>query len=208
MRFCGVDAFRNDSAGYALWELEVAKASKQANEQNKHPVQRFRGQALVWLYSQLWVQVVVCKFSLWRMVFRYFIRSWARAQAGLAYFGQGIIPPFSSYLFKVSGQDVFLLPFEHNSKCKLDCLAPLLAVTIILCWHQSPLNGSDLWGLKNRDFPALNRPLFSCPLPAKLQENDDDDGRHVGTILADGQWIYVTATLLGSAIKHKCTLLN
>lgn len=102
----------------------------------------------------------------------------------------------------------FLLPFEHNSKCKLDCLAPLLAVTIILCWHQSPLNGSDLWGLKNRLFPALNRPLFSCPLPAKLQENDDDDGRHVGTILADGQWIYVTATLLGSAIKHKCTLLN
>lgn len=78
----------------------------------------------------------------------------------------------------------FLLPFEHNSKCKLDCLAPLLAVTIILCWHQSPLNGSDLWGLKNRLFPALNHPLFSCPLPAKLQENDDDDGRHVGTILA------------------------
>lgn len=180
--------------------------SKQANEQNKHPVQRFRGQVLVWLYSQLWVQVVVCKFSLWRMVFRYFIRNWVRAHAGLACFGQGIIPPFSSYLFKVSEQDVFLLPFECNSKCKLDCLAPLLAVTIILCWHQPPLNGSDLWGLKNRLSPALNRPLFSCPLPAKLQENDD--GRHVGTILADGQRIYVTATLLGSAIKRKCTLLN
>lgn len=183
--------------------------SKQANTQNKHPVQRFRGQASVWLYSQLWVQVVVCKCSLWRLVFRYFIRSWVRARAGPAYFGQGVIPPVSSYLFKVSGQNVFCSFFvAFNSKCKLDCLAPLLAVTIILCRHQSPLNGSDMWGLKNRLFPASNRPLFSCPLPAKLQVNDDDDGRHVGTILADGQLMYVTATLLGSAIKHKHTLLN
>lgn len=127
MRFCGVDAFRNDSAGYALWELEVAKASKQANEQNKHPVQRFRGQALVWLYSQLWVQVVVCKFSLWRMVFRYFIRSWVRARAGLAYFGQGIIPPFSSYLFKVSGQDVFFC-------CLLSIIQNVNWIVWHLCW--------------------------------------------------------------------------
>lgn len=45
----------------------------------------------------------------------------------------------------------------------------------------------------------------SCPLPAKLRvdDDDDDDGSHVGTTLADGQLI-----LLGSAIKHKRTLLN
>lgn len=104
--------------------------SKQANTQNKHPVQRFRGQASVWLYSQLWVQVVVCKCSLWRLVFRYFIRSWVRARAGPAYFGQGVIPPVSSYLFKVSGQNVFCSFFC----CLLSIIQNVNWIVWHLCW--------------------------------------------------------------------------